>query len=356
MLLEVIARIFLDIPLLDYENPTVLLPDNPRVFGLKPSFEGRFTGVDVNINSFGFRDEELNVKKPGEFRIMGLGDSVLFGYKVKQNYDTLSVLENKLKEDNISISIVNTSVPAYAFPHEVETYNYFKNSVKPDLVIVGFVLNDVKRVDPIELTKNSMAESLVEKAFWKKVIAYVRGNSKLWALVEDRLPNILFSIGYSKPFPIDKTGDIDEDSLAIVHDQIEANGIYLEKYEQAWKNLDNQIGEFKKTTDSDGIPVVFVIFPWREQISKECWRAYNSHLLWKNVPLTDYALSGIPQKYLVQILEKHDIKYVDLLESFRKNSGETCQLMIDRNHPTPQGHRIAAETLERFLITNGYVK
>jgi hypothetical protein len=346
---ELTLRITTSIPLLDYHNPNIIFGASERVFGLRPNFAGRFTGVDVRTNSFGFRDDEIYMKRPNEFRIMGLGDSVFFGYKVESGKDTLSVLEENLKTKFGNVSVINLAIPAYALPHEIETYKSFKKTVSADIVILGFVLNDIKRVDPLELTRSSMSESLREKPFWQELLTIIRGNSVIWALFEDRLPNILFSIGYSKPFPVEKAGDIDEDSLALVHEQIEQNQEYKEKYEEAWESIEKNVSDFKRLTQNDGVEVIFVIFPWREQISRDCWAAYGRHLLWKDIPLNDYALGAMPQKRLSAILDKYGIAYIDLLESFRNNSDKECALMLDRNHPSPKGHRLAADVIFNFL-------
>ena len=55
-------------------------PDDLIVYDLRPGVRGRFQGQSVSINSLGFRDKERSkTKKPGTFRIVGLGDSHMFG-------------------------------------------------------------------------------------------------------------------------------------------------------------------------------------------------------------------------------------------------------------------------------------
>jgi hypothetical protein len=53
------------------------------VYELKPNVRGRFMGQPLLINSQGLRDYEYTRRKePGTFRIVGVGDSSLFGWGV----------------------------------------------------------------------------------------------------------------------------------------------------------------------------------------------------------------------------------------------------------------------------------
>src|SRR5262245_35327377 len=59
--------------------------DDSIVYELRPGVRGRFMGVPVAINSLGMRDRKRSFEKaPGTVRIVGLGDSLMFGWGVRQ--------------------------------------------------------------------------------------------------------------------------------------------------------------------------------------------------------------------------------------------------------------------------------
>src|SRR5207253_2094656 len=70
------------------------------VYELKPNVRGRFMGQPLLINSQGLRDYEYTRRKePGTFRIVGVGDSSLFGWGVPIEDSGLKVLERRLNEE-----------------------------------------------------------------------------------------------------------------------------------------------------------------------------------------------------------------------------------------------------------------
>ncbi len=60
-----------------------LIIEEPIGYRLPPGLEGRYHGVDVRINALGMRDRPvMPEKEPGEFRILVMGDSVIFSIGV----------------------------------------------------------------------------------------------------------------------------------------------------------------------------------------------------------------------------------------------------------------------------------
>lgn len=119
----------------------------PRVFyELKPNIEAIFMGVKIRTNDMGFRSS-INYpieKSSNTVRIMGLGDSLMFGWGVKQDKDFMAIIEhslNKLHPDR-KWEAINTAVPAYNTAMEVAAFEAKGLQYKPDLVILGFVPND----------------------------------------------------------------------------------------------------------------------------------------------------------------------------------------------------------------------
>jgi lysophospholipase L1-like esterase len=115
------------------------------VYELKPNVRGRFMGQALVINSQGLRDYEYARRKaPGTFRIVGVGDSSLFGWGVPLEDSGLKVLERRLNEKSKAqkFEVINFAVPGYNTAMESETFVRRCLDYAPDLVILNFNTND----------------------------------------------------------------------------------------------------------------------------------------------------------------------------------------------------------------------
>jgi lysophospholipase L1-like esterase len=121
--------------------------NNSLVYSLKPRFESHFRGVSVRTNSLGLRDREIHSRKaPDEFRILGLGDSVMFGWGVEVHDSYLRRVETELNESyqHGFVTTVNCGVPGYNTVMEVEQYEKLGSKLDPDLVILHLINNDLQ--------------------------------------------------------------------------------------------------------------------------------------------------------------------------------------------------------------------
>src|SRR5712671_6695438 len=115
------------------------------VYELKPNVRGRFMGQPLLINSQGLRDyEHTRHKEPGTFRIVGVGDSSLFGWGVPIEDSGLKVLERRLNEKSRAhtFEVINFAVPGYNTAMEAETFVQRCLEYAPDLVLLNFNTND----------------------------------------------------------------------------------------------------------------------------------------------------------------------------------------------------------------------
>jgi hypothetical protein len=118
------------------------------MFELKPNIPGLpFKGAPLTTNSLGFRgpEPEPGPGGPDTVTIVGLGDSIMFGYGVPDGKDYLSLLGVMLNHRYPAKKwrCINTAVPAYNTVQEVETLRVKGLAFEPDLVILGLVTNDL---------------------------------------------------------------------------------------------------------------------------------------------------------------------------------------------------------------------
>ena len=140
-------------PILHRPHPTLLWENTPNYCGIYSGFnEGVF------INCHGFRSQEISAEKPqGQTRIMLLGDSSAYGFRVRNNETFGSVLTGKLQSayPHRDIKLLNTAVAGWT-TYQAATFMKEKGwKFSPDIIIIAFnndcwgeQKEDIERVPP----------------------------------------------------------------------------------------------------------------------------------------------------------------------------------------------------------------
>jgi lysophospholipase L1-like esterase len=115
-----------------------------------PGREAFLMGVPVRINSAGLRDREFTLEKPADtYRILVLGDSITFGWGVRQEKTFAKVLEQRLNDQPLAgrprhVEVLNTGVGNYNTAQEVAYFKERGRQYQPDAVILAFFINDAE--------------------------------------------------------------------------------------------------------------------------------------------------------------------------------------------------------------------
>lgn len=127
-----------------YKSSVITVPDYAYVNS--PGI-GIFQGVEVNINSEGFRGPEFKVHKPPEHkRILILGDSVVFGWGVPQEDILAAQLQDILNErrgPQQNIEVISAAACSWNTRIEYEFLKKRGLDYSPDVLILIMVDNDV---------------------------------------------------------------------------------------------------------------------------------------------------------------------------------------------------------------------
>jgi lysophospholipase L1-like esterase len=127
-------------------NIVRLSPDPRIVYELVPGLDVTFLGAPLRTNPDGFRGPLVPpARTRPAVRVVGLGDSVMFGWGVSEEETYLARLVSRLEtaSPGVAWEVVNTAVPGYNTVMEVETLEAKGLRFDPDLVILNFVGNDL---------------------------------------------------------------------------------------------------------------------------------------------------------------------------------------------------------------------
>lgn len=118
--------------------------DPATIYELKPNLDGSFLGRPVRTNSHSMRGREISREKPaGVRRIIGLGDSVMFGWGVHAEESYMGILADELGGGSRPIEVLNLAVPGYNTVMEVAGFRSRALAFDPDLVLLHVVNNDL---------------------------------------------------------------------------------------------------------------------------------------------------------------------------------------------------------------------
>ena len=299
---------------------TIFVPDDELGWRLRPSTQAFFADTPVTINEQGWRGEILEKDKPDStFRILFLGDSVTFGHAVAEDsalfpYRTGRNLSTKLDRP---VETINFGVPAYMTWQELLLLKREGLRYEPDLVVLGFVLNDVAEKLDYSFWQEDKLRSLAA-ASW--IARWSRRSALVWAaqVIGRRL-----RIGH-----IDLSAKQVEDVKRLIHD---ANKPVVH---QAWQDTFSALDDMIAFCQAHDLPLLIVAFPFRFQ-------------------LDDPDGLALPQRQLEGYAHQRGLPYLDLLpplaEVARQDPLSPDSLFLDIDHLSVLGHDVVTQLLASFI-------
>ncbi len=246
------------------------------------------------INSHGFRDHEYTIEKsPETFRVVALGDSIIWGAGLPLEQTFSKQLESLLNERfSRRFEVLNFGVAGYCTQQEVELYRVKASQYDPDLVIVGYCLNDY-------------LEHSEEADVFRQLYYDIFSRSYLWESLETLYSGAVYD-AYG-------TATVNPDIQVDLRKQFEL----LEDYSQNRERL-------------------LVIFP--ELLS------FQNYLVEFEHDRARAAVDGL------------DYDVLDLLSEFQMYDAESVILNPeDRTHPNAFGTRIAAQATLKHLMQQSLI-
>jgi lysophospholipase L1-like esterase len=300
----------------DAEYP-FMVQDPQLLWAPQPDFHGRecYHGVDLQINSAGFRDREYPwAKGPDTFRILCLGDSTTFGHALPLEETYHQLLEDSLNSaDDLSglrYEVINGGVPGYSSSQCLAMYELRGRKLSPDIVILNVGTND-RAGRPLS------DDQLL--ALWRP--------SRL-RNIDDFLSN-LHSYRTLQWCLIGPPEEVNQDDLPTVP------RVDPDAFQRNLTTLD-------QLCEADGCRLVLIPFVFCSDKAREHFA---------RVGLTaDFGIyDGFVRTYR-QVMEAVDReRSIPLLDMPSLTTTSTPELFLDAVHPNHKGHLQLAIALEQFL-------
>ncbi len=347
LLLEVLSRLLFSQLGMSSE---IRVPDpvlhHSFIPGSKTVMNSQEFKVEYRINKIGLRDKEVGPKKPGVFRILVVGDSVVEGWGVELKESWVKQLEKKLNESfgEGKFEVINGGVASYS---PFLYYLFLKKKgleLRPDLVIMMMDMGDPS--DDYDYSRQAVFSSFGEpkacpggyyrEKGLKRFLSYfslsLRRTFRLYLILD-----YLFSKGEK---------GVQEGFRPMLF------GIRsTESWEKAWSLSKKYILLSRDLLKKKGIPMVFTVCPPAFLVGDEEWREGRR--------LLNFNLEGVNfEKMFTDFKEfayENRLPYIELL-SFLQSYPEHPLYYSYDIHPNPVGHRVIAERIFEELISLGLLE
>ena len=285
----------------------------------EPNRDYNWESIPVSINSRGFRTEEFTVPKPADaYRILNLGDSIAFGWEVRQEDTYGKRLEQMLAsfDDGRRYEVINAGVPGWNLEMERDFLVQEGLGYEPDLILLDItVVNDIYGKGPAVAEDGDLFDWLRDHTYgWPFFTTQAR-----FLMARQRGP----------------------EAIPVLNPPKNADAYYpLDKNHPVWDRIWNVILEMQQVAQERDIGFVMVAFPTAFQLSSA-------------------AHPQIPQLVLAERAGAAGVEFIDLLPVYRQvcdsAAAGACEgyenlLFADVwMHPNQLGHELVAETLLAYL-------
>lgn len=212
-------------------------PHEELIYELRPNVRGTLAGRLLHTNKHGMRGREVDpAKPPNTFRIVGLGDSHMFGTGVAQGQTYLDRLERLLNasaSEEQRYEVLNFATPGFNTAQQVAMLEHRALEFDPDLIVIHFVYDDLA---PPRYLANPSATGSRSTLYLLELL------TSFSAAPSDEEP---------PPPSLVRSTEADEDLLARVSDRDYMAG--LEGVARALKRL-------ARLSEEHDIPVLFLMF------------------------------------------------------------------------------------------------
>lgn len=334
------------------------LVPNSRVVARVPVSEGEWVKVEHVISEQGFRNEYVPPKRPGEFRVLMLGDSFTHGTAVNVQHAIPQLTQELLRATvrGRPVTVVNAGIGGSGPIQQLGMLVNRGLALSPDLVVLQLLpANDVMDslvFDEVYLRSYNQKwitriELLRRRHRWPFNVEYrLRTHSRVYRELaritgRDALFNFLLR-------QIRWIGDFDN---RITYPPNEARPYFLESQltetypalELGFQRLEEYMLQIRDVSSENGVAFAAYIMPIHATIDDSVWLTYIDQYgdLWTRF--------GDVER-INRIFERENISTFDVSEALSTyDKVEECCYVID-GHLNAVGNHVVAETIRDFVL------
>jgi lysophospholipase L1-like esterase len=327
---EVVARSFNLVDRLNgFPRRLYVATDDPDLgYRLRPNVDTEARGVHVVTNQYGMRGPSFSRKPaPGTHRVLALGDSVAFGYRLEEP-DTFPVrLEEELEQrDGGSWEVLNGGVEGYNTRNELALLRSTLLDFAPETIVLVFNLNDYDYgpvmgplgVLTLDQSQRVRSDSLsINSEFYLLLRWLVVTQGKVWTGESPPTPSPPPAGAQQEFEPFDRY-------VSALRKQY-----YHHPNDERWPKMVEALREMADLCRANGIRLVVAIVPDGDQIG---------------VAAPDLT----PQQKMREVCGELRLDCLDLEPAFAAAPKEP--LFLDIMHPNAVGQRIMAREVAAHLL------
>lgn len=315
VLAEVVMRLFFPV---EYRRPITRVPghvwsellhrrsDVPGLgYELRPGAEGDAKDSHIVVNHLGMRCHEPASPKPASLlRIAAIGDSVAFAFGIEEEQGYCSVLEELLNAPGAgrkhAYEVLNFAVTGYSSRDEAIVLEKKALPLAPDLVIVGYYLNDPD-IGPV----NALRMYFHETEWWE--------HFELLRLLAQK----------KRQWDTQRLGG--GDYYRWLHNTST----------EEWQSVLRAFEDMRRVTQANKLKVLFAVFP-----------TFKGFETWDEYPYAE-----LHEQVLAEA-RKAGFMTLDLYAVYKASGHSPAELRKDPDHPGPLGHAVAAQAMLDLIHEN----
>jgi lysophospholipase L1-like esterase len=312
--------------------------DPDIVYELIPGAAGLAFKTEVKVNSLGFRSPEPD-RRDGVRRVLFLGDSITFGSELPAGSAWPELLAARLELRDARFDVQNLALSGYDGVQELAVFERHGLALAPELVIVGYCLNDAGIV-------SANLEYLERANAWARSPLNASRVGQLLQSSVDRLLGRRFEAAANDPVTF--AARYAKQIAGISEDETRLRSLMRKVpagLPSAWYGDADRLGRIRfvferlsALRDRHGFRLQLVVFPFHETAADGSYPHRIAH-----------AIVGLEA-------ERVHIPVLDLSGPFlRAGLVGLRNHPDDPVHPSPRGHEIAAERVWEWWFSLGVI-
>lgn len=290
--------------------------------------------IELSTNALGYRYGDLRKKKGSDFRILFLGDSIIFADYAPATETIPAHMESHLRsrdQTRQNIQVINAGGNGGELEGELAVLVETGLAVEPDVVLIGLYLNDANSSYFVKAAQYS------KWIRWSYFLTHVLNRFQYLTVIMENRERIQKQDDAMGEFisrnPVSDEASWEHSREGFNNEIVNAFGDWGYAWtDEAWMKIESTAKLLEHVSEEHDIELIFVMFPVRQQVQSKILR-------------------DEPQKKFQAVMKRLGIKHLDLLPVLRsKYQEDGVNVFYDHCHYRPEGNAFIADTISRFLI------